>query len=353
MKKSDEEIPMSTQEASLTLEALPLPEASPGKRWKTRVQTFLKLAFVAVLLAFLVKKGFISGEHLKRAFQSPERMIPAIAALVATTAAGALRWKWLLDAQGIQLSFKRVLQLHLIGNFFNLALPGAVSGDFVKAFYVGKEVQGQRARAFGSILFDRVSGLAALVIVSAGAILLGLRGFLHTPFLHAIQTFVLLAAAAFLAFFTYLFLVKETHDPLLLVLQKVETRIPKVESLRKIYESLRHYHHHRKAVILSVGISVLVHLIVGWACFQFAQALGDTELPLLRTYVVVPIGLLVTAIPVAPGGIGTGNVAFLWLFQLIGSQRGADVYSLFALTNLIFGSVGGWVYLRFKQAKRH
>jgi len=95
--------------------------------------------------------------------------------------------------------------------------------------------------------------------------------------------------------------------------------------------------------------SILIHLTVGWCCLNFAQALGEFQLSLGSLYIVVPLGLLITAIPVAPAGVGTGNLAFLYLFHLIGSERGADVYSLFALTNIVLSSIGGLVYLRYKS----
>ena len=54
--------------------------------------------------------------------------------MIASAFLGPIRWQLLLRAQGIKLSMGRTAQLTLIGNFFNIALPGAVSGDFVKAF---------------------------------------------------------------------------------------------------------------------------------------------------------------------------------------------------------------------------
>jgi hypothetical protein len=49
-----------------------------------------------------------------------------------------------------------------------------------------------------------------------------------------------------------------------------------------------------------------------------------------------------------PAGIGTGHLAFGYLFGLIGSQKGADIYTLFAFTQIVIGGLGGLVYLRFK-----
>ena len=309
----------------------------------------IKICFISGLLYFLLKKGFISVQATQEALRHWERIIPAIAALYLTTVLGVFRWQWLLQAQGIRLSWIKTLQLTLIGSFFNIALPGAVSGDFVKAFYVSKGTDINKTRAFGSILFDRVAGLSALVLVSACALLFNFKSYLHTPLLGGIRFLLVSAALCVLAFYSYLFLVREHHDPLLKLFRSLEKQISKLGVFTRTYEGIRHYHQHRITVLKVLLISGLIHLMVGWCCFNFAEALGETHLSLVSLYIVVPLGLLITAVPVAPAGIGTGNIAFLYFFHLIGSERGADIYSLLALTNILLGSIGGLVYFQFKN----
>lgn len=137
------------------------------------LKTALKIAFVAGLLYFLTTRGMISMKETQRAFTQWHLLLGALALLSANLLLGAVRWQWLLKAHGLRLPMRRTLELTLVGNFFNVALPGAVSGDFVKAFYIGKELDGKRAQAFGSILFDRVAGLTALVFVAGAAMALG------------------------------------------------------------------------------------------------------------------------------------------------------------------------------------
>lgn len=325
---------------------------------KTKVRKItvagLKAAFVFGLLYVLAQKGFLSVSSTRSAFSRWDLLAPAMLVLGTNLLLGVIRWQWLLRAQGIHMPLLRTLQLTMIGNFFNIALPGAVSGDFVKAFYIGREMQGQRGRAFGSILFDRVAGLSALVLLAAGAAVSGklighdLLGETGDGLIRATKPLILTAAACVIAFYAYLFLLREKHDPVLRILKKLELRTPKFGSLVRIYEGLRHYHSHRWTVSKVLLLSLLIHMMVGWSCLRFATALGEDSLHLLSLYVIVPLGLLVTAIPIAPAGVGTGHVAFTFLFGLLGSQRGADVFTLFALTSLFFGGIGGLFYLRFR-----
>src|SRR4051812_34437121 len=128
------------------LDTLAFPTNQPRARWKTA----LKMGAVIALLVVLGMKGFISLEKTGRALMDWEHIVPALALSLIALGLGVLRWQWLLRVQGIELPLLRTFEFSLIGNFFNIALPGAVSGDLVKAFYIGREVEGKRARSFGA-----------------------------------------------------------------------------------------------------------------------------------------------------------------------------------------------------------
>ena len=318
-------------------------------RLKTSFVTLIKLTLVVVLIRFLADKGFLSIEAIRRALEQPERIALALLALTFGTVFSIVRWQYLLRAQDIHLSWGKTVQLAMIGNFFNIALPGAVSGDFVKAFYIAREIHGQRARAFGSILFDRVAGVSGLVLISALALSLSRLESGGPSQFTAISAFVVVAAIGVVGFFGYLFLVPENRDPLFVLFEKAENRVARLGSFKRIYIGLRHYHHHRTTVLRSLALSLAIHALVCFACLQLVMALGDQPLSLPALFTVVPLGLLVTAIPVAPAGVGTGHAAFGALFLLLGSNMGANVFSFMVLHGLLVGALGGLVYLRFKS----
>lgn len=319
--------------------------SGPAKRY---IKLAIKLAIVVGLFYALGQKGLISAEATSRALTQWKEMLKAVGAMLATLYLGIVRWQWLLRAQGIDLRFSRTVQLSLIGQFFNIALPGAVSGDFVKAFYIANEAPGKRAAAFGTILFDRLAGLSGLVLVSAGSLFL-FDSLWGSRIANATRFILIPAFVGVVGFYAYLFLVNEAKDPLLKLLAAIERKAPKLGSVTRVYEGVRHYHSHRAAVLKVLVVSVVIHSLVGFAMLNFAHAFGDLDLPVRALYVVFPLGLLVTAVPVAPAGVGTGHFAFSYLFQLLGSMRGADIFSMFVLFNLLVGGIGGVIYLRFKS----
>ncbi len=277
----------------------------------------------------------------------PDILLGFIALLMATFLA-TFRWGLLLGAQEVYLKPSRLIQLQFIGNFFNVALPGAVSGDFVKAFYIAKESPGNRAKAFGSILFDRILGLSALVVVSLTALLIEMKHFIGSPVLAGIKAFVITSGVSVFVFYSYLFFIPEKFDPVLQTLQRLEKLKPAFGSLVRIYLGVRVYHFKRILVLKTLIVACLIHVLSAFACLCFARALGELQIPEAGLFVVAPLGLLVTAVPILPGGVGTGHAAFGFLFKLLGSEHGADIFSYFVLIQLLIGAMGGVIYLRFK-----
>lgn len=316
---------------------------------KKTLKTLIKFLIVGLLFYFLSRNGSISIEHTRNALKRVDRIAFSLLIGLVCAILGVLRWHILLRAQNVHLSFARVFQLTFVGNFFNIALPGAVSGDFVKAFYVAKESKGRPSMAFGSILLDRIVGLSALVFVSATALAIGFRQFQVGHIFEALGLFLKLAAITVFAFYGYLFLVKESHDPILRAFTIVEKKVRPVASIKRIYESIRGYHERRRAVLAAIAISLVIHVLVGVQLFNFLGALSESSITPLQLYAVFPMGLLVTAVPVAPAGIGTGHAAFAYLLNLFGSARGADLFSLFAMVQLFTGAIGGLVYLQFRS----
>ena len=67
---------------------------------------------------------------------------------------------------------------------------------------------------------------------------------------------------------------------------------------------------------------------------------------------LVPLGLLVTTIPISPAGLGTGHAAYLYLFRLVQVERGADFYTIFISYFILTGMfLGGASYLLLKPDK--
>ncbi len=81
----------------------------------------------------------------------------------------AVRWWYLLSILGIHIPLWESVRLTFLGTFFNYIMPGVVSGDLVKAYYVFKHTD-RKAAALVSIFVDRVVGLLQFAVLPAAII---------------------------------------------------------------------------------------------------------------------------------------------------------------------------------------
>lgn len=312
---------------------------------KERLKLVLKFLLVGLVFWFLFKKGLVTAESFQLLVASPFTVVVIVVSMFINTLLGSVRWRGLLNAKGAFLPFKRVLELNMIGNFFNIALPGAVSGDFVKAVFVSKQFPQKRPAVFGSMLLDRVLGVSAMVFVGAFSAIasqyIHWGGSLPSALLYS----VIGLGAAILAFLLYMFF-SHKRDPLFELIQFITKRHTRLELIDKLYLGVMDYRERPRAVVMAVLQSVSIHILMVLIAFTISEAVSTTPISVVALAVIVPIGMLATAIPVLPAGVGTGHAAFFALFKLVGSDQGAEIFSLMVLLQIIVGTIGGVVYLR-------
>jgi uncharacterized protein (TIRG00374 family) len=255
----------------------------------------------------------------------------------------------LLKRHQINLKPKELLKLHFVGLFFNIALPGAVSGDVIKAMAVGKFSPGHRSAVFGSILMDRILGVSAMFMISVLSLFTHYDEYAQNGMLSGLKNFILIAGVAIITFYIYLFTVSESKDIILYFLKCLRSRPHKghsaLHSIERIYLGIKTYKHHPKMVASALLLSIIVQYLSCIACYYFLKALDAETVLLSKLVTVTPMGFLVTAIPVLPGGVGTGHAAFSFFYRLIGTERGADVFNFVVANTLLLGIVGSIIYL--------
>lgn len=304
----------------------------------------LKFVAVAALFYFLQKRGLISQGAFAAVVDNQPICAAIVVLLIINTLLGTWRWKMLLAAQGIVLGWSKVLHLNLIGAFFNIALPGAVSGDVVKAVLVVRVAEGRRSNAFGSILIDRILGMSALVAVACMATLLNVIDSHGFQFPRSLLASILFSGLGVIGFFSYV-LSHRKSDPLGKMFHAFAHRFPKMGSLARVYQSILSFREERRTLVRAAAISLLIHAILVSIAFLVATVLAPAPPSLGLLAIIVPVGMLFTAIPILPAGIGTGHAAFYFLFQMVGLDIGVDVFNWIVLTQVVVGVLGGVIYV--------
>jgi len=239
----------------------------------------------------------------------PWAVLAGLGAFVFGIFLSVVRWWRLLTVAGCGTRLWAVFRLTYLGLFFNLIVPGLTGGDLVKVVLVVREHPEKRADAFASAVVDRVLGLvglllmASLVVVFAGESLAALRA----PVL-------LMAAAAFLG----LYLVVHPVPRRLVRLDRWIRKLPHGEKLERLDRAARLFATRPGTLAFGVAISVVDHLFNALGIYVMARAMGSA-LSFGGTLCTVSISSVVSAVPLAPGGLGVEEAAYAWLFALLGA----------------------------------
>jgi hypothetical protein len=315
---------------------------------KNFLLTIGKLGIVGGILYYLISSERLNFERLLLLKDSPNLLVLMLCILIGLVIPlAALRWWLLLKAIGLHVSPRRTFLLTWIGNFFNSTLPGAVSGDVVKGYYIIRtQAEEDRTYAFMSLLIDRFVGLFGLIIIAFFSLLANLSIFLENPRLHSLIWMIgllFLATTCFYILVTWPF--HDGKDPFLQLFKK----LPAARFTTKIYLAFKSYQHQKPILLSTLLIAILIHCLIAFLFWKIAHLLPATEMGLGTQLFLMPIGLITTAIPLAPGGIGIGHVAFESLYQLVGVSGGADIFNIYIIVQLSVYLLGGIPYFLYNS----
>lgn len=263
----------------------------------------------------------------------------------------ALRWQQLLRGCRAEFGVVKLYGLTLLGSFFSCILPGMISGDAVKGMYLMREApQIRKTPLFFSLLLDRGIGLAGYILLSLAMLPMIPQGLMTPENFRAVAVFnctiVLVGILGLVWFF------RLSPAQVAGLVERVSAW-PLGHLWKRLFEVGTFLHEQPKHIPLAVGLSI-VNCIGIIVCFlMIIPALGHPAPDFSGLAVVVVFGVLATALPFAPMGIGVGHVAFAYLFGIIGIQGGADIFNAFLLVQFLASMPGGLVYFYKAFAKFH
>ncbi len=316
-----------------------------------RALNLLKFAVVAVLLGWMISSGKLSLSQLMVVLRRPDAIVASIGVwLVGPVFLGTARWWLLMRGVGLTCDYSRALRLQLVGFFFNTAMPGAVGGDIVKAVYIVRDQSGPTGKtpAMLSVILDRIVGLIGLFAMGVVAAAMSLPQLNANPVTADLIKGLGFVVACSLIFLGVVFVpYKDGKDPVARILS---LKIPLFGVLSGIYTALRSYRNRPGVIFATIGISILIQLLFLWFMGFIGRILyGVDQFDVALLAPVFPFGILVTAIPLAPGGLGVGHAAFEKLFALVGLPGGANVFNVYVLSQLMLNLTGIFPYLSMKS----
>jgi len=319
------------------------------KKAKNIMIQVIKVAFALGLIFWLVQSGKLNFKALTTLLQ-PEYLIPGILLIFANMYLTSERWRMLLQTQNHHLNSWRTFKLTMIGIFFNFAVPGGVGGDLVKAFYFSKDHPESKMTAATSVLMDRVLGLYAMILMALLAMLFDWELVHNNSSLRLLWTLILtlflLSSAALALVFS-----QKIHDRG--TLKRLLQKLPLHSKTTRIYESLHLYGRNYRSLLSSVLLSLLAQSFSIFFMILAGTASGlGAEMKWQTYFLVAPLGFMATAIPVAPAGVGVGQAAFYFLFNIYtghATDLGPSVITALQVAQFLFGLTGAYFYMQRKE----
>ena len=269
-------------------------------------------------------------------------VVPLLLSLFTTQ---AIRWRLLLAANGFDVSFGRAFRVVWAGTFFNQILPGSVGGDLAKAVILAKGEE-RKAAVFGTVLLDRLVGLATVVVIAGLAIL----PVLGRPDLRpVVWLIVALLVGGFGGAAIY-------FNPALRkwgFARRLKERLPFHRAIGEVDDVLKTMHHAPRTILASVFLSAAGQASTILAIYCMAQSLGARGVALSDFFLLEPIIFLVTAVPVSVGGWGVEQVAYAKLFGMAGmaATTAIALSVLYKLSLLAVSLPGGILFAAGSTSK--
>lgn len=271
-------------------------------------------------------------------------LVFAIVAFALAFVPATLRWRALMRAYGATETppFFVLLRHQLVCAYFNV-LPSGIAGDLVRAQRV-RDCLPNATTSFAVVFVERIAGLIGLLLL---AVLAGLgsffgKGIATDLLLEAFVMTTALALGASFALFGLPYLV-DRHPALDRLLRRlpivgaIVLRIPKPQSALGV----------GKAVLLSLGTQ-------GCALSSLAILMQPVVEPsqLLACVQVAPLAILLTYIPLTPGGVAQREAIYAYLFAFAGVAESTSVAVSLAyfFAQMAVSALGGLAHFGEKLA---
>ena len=292
----------------------------------------IKFIIPAVIIPILLWR--VEPEQWDQLTQQPKHyglLFAAFLIAIAATALSFARWCILVRCQGIALSMLEAFRLGAICFLLSFVSVGSVGGDLFKAIFLARRRPGKRVEAVASVLVDRASGLYGLLfLVVTGTLLLqpvevreSAEGLEDLTF--AATTLFGIGTAALLV----LVFGGRSVDRALQWGSNARWVGPIIS---KIAAPLRSFHRHPFAFGASLLMSVGVQGLFAISVYLLARSLYVAPPNLTEHLVIVPLGMLASALPLTPAGVGVWEVAIATLYEMIPATPTLASGTLVALT---------------------
>ena len=298
---------------------------------KRPLRIVLTLALTGLALGYLVWKVDLGKTIDTLLDASPWWFALAVAIMIGTALPMALRWQWLMRAQGMHDTFGWLTRAYLVSYTASQVLPTSIGGDAMRVYETARRHPGRTADITAIILLERGLG-------GAGTVLLGGIGFLLAIGEYDINAYLWLEGAFVLGTLVLMFLFfARSARPLLNRGRPLLRRFRLERPLRAFYEGVHHFRGHAGLLVGVFVFTTAIQAVRVLSIWAASKAVG-IELGPRIYYVMGPLFFLVLLVPFTLNGIAVREaffVSFLGSVGVAADQAFAAGFLFFLVTTAL------------------
>ncbi len=321
---------------------------------KHRLIQFVKVMVPVGILAWLIYRLVTENpQDIAELLRRPKdwtRLFLAITIYLTAVILSFVRWYLLVRALQIPFRIADALRLGFIGFLLQFVSLGAVGGDLFKAVFLAREQPQRRPEAIATIFIDRIVGMLSMLLLASVIILLTPANSVLANYALAGRVFVVGAGFGMAMFVLLLF----TNFSITRFANMFRNYPPIRTALLRVEGAIRLYRADRMSVVAALLLGIVTHLMQATAIYVAASAFFPDGPGLSDQIIMWAVAGSVGALPIAPGGLGTFELTYQWLYEQMATtmsvaNEGFLVALLYRVMSLIAAGVGIVVYLNCRR----
>ena len=295
------------------------------KNWKK----FLPLIGILLFFYILVKINLINVlEEIKNV--NIYFLLVTLVLLVIMLVIQTFKWHVIAFFQDIKIPFKESFKINLISNFYGLVTPSKL-GAVIRAEYLKKHTKNKNiGKGLFNFIIDKVLDTTSVILMAI---------FFSFVFKDETNIPIGFFTGLFLVFvlLTLFFIKKERSKVVLGFFYKKFINEKIKDKTKNTFNSFYEHIPKKRYFILFFLLNLINWLFIYLIYYSIGLSLG-IKISFLYYMAILPLGTLVSMIPISIGGLGTREVTLISLFALF-NVSSTKVFSMSVINYFIVGVI--------------
>jgi glycosyltransferase 2 family protein len=253
------------------------------------------------------------------------------------------RLKLLLSTKDITIRYPDIVKIYWMCDFGGIFLPGSIGTDVLKILNL-RNYMSSTHKAASSVLMEVFIGAFSLILIAFFSLVFYDSNVLSRQFSNALFVAGLACIGGCLALLCF---PRTTKKVLSSLLPSGNLFGHIADRIKQIIDAVLEFSKHKRILAITFGLCLMIHTLRVLMVYFVALSLGlDTSLHYF--FIMVPLVLFATTIPISVSGFGVREGAFIYLMGMIGVSI-TDAFTLSVLSAAIPLSIkliGGTIYIK-------